>query len=327
VLVFLNTGGGSFADAAAYAAGAAPVSVGIGDLDGDGHPDLVAANNQSQNVSVLINNGDGTFEPRVNYSAGDEPQSVQVGDVNGDGRPDIVVASCAPAKIAVLLNKGEGIFGARHEYSAATDCAFHLELGDLNGDHKLDLVTADLFAPFGATVLLNRGNGVFRAPVNYLPRQPAESVAIGDLTGDGKPDLAFADSFGNAVSVLVNRGGGRFLPQLTYPTAPQSGRPASIATGDLNGDRRADLATANFANSTVAVLLNTPGLCNVQPVRMLTLAAAERALVRADCRVGTVRHAHSKKVKAGLVLAQSPRFGLVGPRGGRVNLVVSLGKR
>jgi hypothetical protein len=327
VLVFINTGHGTLADAVAYPVGAAPVSVAFGDLDGDGHTDLVAGNTQSGNVSVLLNNGDGTFQPRINYAAGADPHSVQIGDVNGDGKADIAVGSCTPAKVAVLLNKGDGTFGARHEYSAAGPCAFRLALGDVNGDRKPDLVIADLFGRYGASVLLNHGNGVFRPSGNYLALRGAQSVAIGDLTGDGKPDLAFATGFTNAVSVLVNRGGGRFLPQLAYPTAPGHPQPVAAAIADLNGDHRADIAAANYTNSTVSILLNKPGICNVQPVKLLTLAAAERALVRANCRVGIVRHAYSKKVKAGLVLSQSPGFGLVGRRGGRVNLVVSLGKR
>jgi FG-GAP-like repeat/PASTA domain len=327
VLVFLNKGGGALADPAVYPAGGSPVSVAFGDLNDDGHPDLVASNTESRNVSVFINNGDGTFQPRINYSAGEDPHTVQVGDVNGDGRPDIVVSSCTPAKIAVLLNKGDGTLGARQEYSAATQCAFHMAMGDLNGDGKPDLVTANLFSRYGATVLLNRGKGVFRASGNYLALRGAQWVAIGDLTGDGKPDLAFATGFTNAVSVLVNRGGGRFLPQLAYPTGPGSAQPVAAGIGDLNGDHRLDIAAANYTNSTVSVLLNKPGVCNVQPVTLMTVAVAEQALVRANCRVGTIRHAYSKKVKAGLVMSQSPGFGLVGPRGGRVNLVVSLGRR
>jgi VCBS repeat protein len=327
VLVFLNEGHGTFADAAVYPVGSAPVSVAFGDLNGDGRPDLITGNTQSRNVSVLLNNGDGTFQPRINYAAGDDPHSVQVGDLNGDGKPDIAVGSCSPARVAVLLNKGDGTFGARQEYPAAAQCIYRLALGDVNGDRRPDLVAADMFGRYGTTILLNRGKGVFRPSGNYLALRGAQSVAIGDLTGDGKPDLAFATGFTNAVSVLVNRGGGRFLPQLAYPTAPGHAQPVAAAIADLNGDHRLDIATANYTNSTVSVLLNTPGLCNVQPVMFLRLADAERAIVRGNCRVGTVRYAHSKKVKAGLVLSQSPGFGLVGPHGGRVNLVVSLGKR
>jgi len=325
VRVFLNRGDGTFADGVDYPVGGSPVEAAFGDLDHDGHVDIVTANSDSQNVSVLLGNGDGTFQPRVNYAAG-SPATVQVGDVNGDGRPDIVAGSCSPAKIAVLPNKGDGTFGARHEYPAAAGCVFRLALGDVNGDRKPDIVTANLFGRFGATVLLNRGNGVFRPRANYLALRGAQGVAIGDLTGDGKPDLAFATGFTNAVSVLVNRGRGRFMPQLAYPTAPRAAQPVSVGIGDFNGDHRLDLAAANYTNSTVAVLLNKPGLCNVQSVLFLTLADAERAVVRGNCRVGSIRHAHSKKVKRGLVMAQSPSFGLVGPSGGRVNLVVSLGR-
>jgi len=327
VLVYLNKGNGTLADAAVYPVGGSPVSVAFGDLDGDGHTDIVAGNTNSANVSVLLNNGDGTFQPRINYAAGADPHSVQIGDVNGDGKPDIVTGSCSPAKIAVLLNKGDGTFGARHVYPAGSGCAYRLALGDVNGDRKPDLVTASLFGPFGVAVLLNRGHGVFRPSGHYLALRGSQSVAIGDLTGDGKPDLLFATGFTNAVSVLVNRGGGRFLPQLAYPTAPGSAQPVAAAIGDLNGDHRQDIVSANYTNSTVSVLLNKPGICNVQPVTLLRLGDAERTVVRGNCRVGSVHYAHSKKVKAGLVLSQSPGFGLVGPRGGRVNLVVSLGKR
>ena len=53
------------------AAGDAPVSVALGDVNGDGRPDLAVANSTSNNVSVLLGNGDGTFQPPVNFAAGD----------------------------------------------------------------------------------------------------------------------------------------------------------------------------------------------------------------------------------------------------------------
>ena len=55
-----------------YDVGAArrPQSLEIGDLDGDGHPDLVTANSQTDNVAVFLNKGDGTYEEAVNYESG-----------------------------------------------------------------------------------------------------------------------------------------------------------------------------------------------------------------------------------------------------------------
>jgi hypothetical protein len=77
-----------FYPAVNYDTGDEPYSVAIGDLNGDGDPDLAVANGESDNVSVLLGNGDGSFQSAVNYGAGDGPYSVAIGDLNGDGDPD-----------------------------------------------------------------------------------------------------------------------------------------------------------------------------------------------------------------------------------------------
>jgi hypothetical protein len=66
-----------------------PISVAVGDFNGDGKPDLAVANTSGNNVSVLLGKGDGTFQAAVNYGAGTESDSVTVGDFNGDGKPDL----------------------------------------------------------------------------------------------------------------------------------------------------------------------------------------------------------------------------------------------
>jgi hypothetical protein len=174
-------------------------------------------------------------------------------------------------------------------------------------------------------VLLNQGSGALAHQRDY---GGGGSVGIGDLNGDGRPDLATTSGLG--VSVLLNGGDGRFQPRLDYGSG-SGGDSAAVAIGELNGDRRLDLAVANTtllhndAPSDLAVLINTPGLCNVQYVKGLALAAAKRTLARLRCRVGKVTRAYSK-VKRGRVILQKPKFGAVRPGGAKVDLVISKGR-
>src|SRR5262249_16314924 len=76
--------GGTFAPQTAYNTFQNPTSVAIGDLNGDGSPDLAVSNQGSNNVSVLLGNGNGTFQTQTTYTAGSLPRSIAIGDVNGD---------------------------------------------------------------------------------------------------------------------------------------------------------------------------------------------------------------------------------------------------
>ena len=188
------------------------------------------------------------------------------------------------------------------------------------------LACAGLALTPGAAALSATSAPSFAAARSYATGDGPESVAIGDLNGDGKPDLATANLIyrTNTVSVLLNRGDGSFQAKLDYRTG---GDPYSVVIGDLNGDGKQDLATANLHANTVSVLLNRPGLCTVQDVFRQTLPAAKRTIARANCRVGTIRRVYSKSVKRGRVISQKPKPGTVLPNRGKVNLVVSRGRR
>jgi hypothetical protein len=104
VNVLLGVGDGTFAPKVDYTTGAGTVSVAIGDLNGDGRPDLVTTNNTWDTVSVLLGASNGTFAPQVTYLAGASPASVAIRDFNGDGRLDVVVVNCNSPTVSVLLN-------------------------------------------------------------------------------------------------------------------------------------------------------------------------------------------------------------------------------
>ena len=85
-----------FAAPVNYGAGATPFAVAIGDVNGDGKPDLAVANASSSNVSILLGNGDGTFAAPVNYGVGTNPLSVAIGDVTAMASPTSPSRTASP---------------------------------------------------------------------------------------------------------------------------------------------------------------------------------------------------------------------------------------
>src|SRR6202040_275367 len=88
---------------------ASPQAVAIGDLNGDGKPDVIVAN-AGGSVSVLLGNGDGTLKAATSTLINQNAQSLALGDFNGDGKLDMAVAGSDPGGVVVLLGKGDGTF-------------------------------------------------------------------------------------------------------------------------------------------------------------------------------------------------------------------------
>jgi FG-GAP-like repeat len=348
VSVLLGNGDGSFQPKQDYGAGGLEVtSVAVADLNGDGKPDLVAA--APLRIFVFLGNGDGTFRAPHDFSG--EGDSLAIADLNGDGRPDLVVwagaGGCCVLPVSVFLNRGDGSFGLPRTYVLGggiippSGGPISAQIADLNGDGKPDLVTVD-DAPtdhgVGFSVLLNRGDGTFGSRSDYRAAGDFYSIAISDVNGDGRPDLAIA-AVSNlySVSLFLNKGQGRFQVRRDYRT---DSNPGDIAIADLNGDGRPDVLTTNY--SAVSVLLNRPGLCNVQDVQGMRPAVAKWRLARVNCRAVIRRVFDPKRdrpveggcgcgwawwPKGGLVSSQRPNFGAVLPAGGKVRLVVRFGRR
>jgi hypothetical protein len=274
-------------------------------------------------TSALERNPGGGFQPRVDYPTGRRPQEVVIGDLTGDGKPDLATGNRSDT-VSVLANNGNGTFESPVDYRAGSGPRA-IAIGDLSGDGRLDLATANTNVNVNTvSVLINRGNGTFRAKRDYRAGNGPVSVAIGEVNGDGSRDLAAADVSGNGVSVFVNKGNGSFLPRRDHRTGRE---PWSVAIADLTGDGKRDVATANSVANSVSVLANTTGLCTVPTVTGMVLATAKHALAHANCRVAKIRSVYSKDVRRGRVVSQTPRPGTVLRNGGRVGLVVSRGRK
>jgi uncharacterized repeat protein (TIGR01451 family) len=146
--------------------------VAIGDIDGDGKPDLAVANSSSGTVSVWRNISTtstldpGSFGPKVDLAAGLTPVYVALGDLNGDGKTDIAVSNAGDQNVAVFRN-----IGTSENFTAAS------------------------FAP---NITLDSGPGTF-------------ALALRDVNSDGRPDLVAAIEATNYVSVLRNMNPGGTL--------------------------------------------------------------------------------------------------------------------
>jgi hypothetical protein len=325
---------GVFCPASQWRTGKRPGSIASSDVDGNGTTDLVVTNAGSSTVSVLLGRGDGSFQSHSDYATVQKLGRVSVAELNGDGKSDILTSNAA-GTLSVLLNRGDGRFASRANYSAGEDFA----IGDLDGDGKLDVATAN-HRRGTISVLGNRGDGSLVRKATFSTRAHPFSLEIADLNGDDRPDLtALEDServgARPTVTVLLSRGRGSFENRLEYAVGrlpnEQGVTPRALAAGDLNGDGRLDLAASgayyNPLDEGVAIVVNRPGLCNVQRLSGMTVAKAKQTLGRVNCRVGKVRRAYSKSVERGHVLRQKPGFGAVLPAGGRVDVLVSRGRR
>jgi hypothetical protein len=268
VAVITGKGNGQFNPAKYYPTGATgqEYRVYLGDINGDGHPDIVAEN-MDGTISVLLNKGNGTFKPGVLITsvaalyAGD--LDLAVADLNGDGRADIAATSHVYTDynlyndVWVLLSNANGTFSA--PITNATTYYLNTPVAaDFNHDGKTDLAVSiyrcnsDNSYLVGYEFLQGNGDGTFTeqtgtAGCNLEGQNNAPSQAIGaDFNGDGNEDVFVVYPGGYGTPLLLQGAGNGTFSVVELANYP-GGVNASAAAADFNGDGMPDIAVlTNF---------------------------------------------------------------------------------
>jgi hypothetical protein len=232
--------------------GTTPFGVAVGDLNGDGKPDLVVVNVDQENVAVLLGNGDGTFRAPVTYDLGTDATRPQMalGDFNNDGKIDVaIVEPSTPSQntgeIIILLGNGDGTLRTPTHAPGYVSPDFSPEqmiAVDLNGDKKTDLLISGSGTP---AIFYGNGDGTFRTPVTlqrYGNGDTVSASAVADLNGDGRLDVVSVTFNPVAMLVYLQNSDGSFAAPTAYPLSVdlfQNG--GGIAAGDVNGDGKPDV--------------------------------------------------------------------------------------
>jgi hypothetical protein len=253
----------SFATKIDFICGNNSYCVSLGDLNGDGKPDMVIANDNVNTISVFKNTstiGSISFATKVDYTTGSKPTIVAIDDFNCDGKPDLAVSNCWGNTISVFKNIGTGgsiSFATRVDYISGL-FPLYVSTSDLDGDGKPDIVSAN-YNSNTISIFKNTSSITsisFGAKTDFPTGLKPSCVSIGDLNGDGKPDLSVTNSDSDSLSILRNTSTGgsiSFASKIDYCTGTT---PMSVSTSDLNGDGNLDLAVVNDFSFSVSVFEN-----------------------------------------------------------------------
>lgn len=233
-----------------------PVGMAVGDLDDDGYPDVVVGDITPTLYVYRNTSGSGTpsFAKIGTIPAPFVAQAIVIADLDGDGHQDIAIGGFAGSSVAVFLNQGGDIFSPAKPFTAIQQTT-SLVASKITSNLVPDLLTTT-GSGNAVALLANTTTGpgsVAFAPAkgygNPMTDQDTVSLAVLDWNDDQKPDLAVAAANGGIVRILSGANGFTSIEE-----RGQLATPSWIATGDLDGDGKLDLAIATAGAPSIQLV-------------------------------------------------------------------------